>query len=163
MKRKISEIYSLNEIDFINSYNINKKSKKDNTNINKNNVILEFNYDNKYKFCSINNNFIEKSFIENINICNLSYILQSDFTLKINISNNILEISNFDFIAYYINNIYESIYNNSYVNEQTNNHNYLLNLLYNLKSINDTNKINKLKNSNYTRNKNIYDVFNQYY
>ena len=163
MKRRLSDIYSLDENDLINLYNINKKCKYDNKYDNINNTILEFSYDNNNKLCSLNNTYTELSFIENINICNLQYILYTNVTLKINVSNKILVISNYDFIAFYINNLYEYIHNINNVNNVNNienNKHLLLNILYNLKNLNDINKVNRLKNSNYTKHKTIYDIFN---
>ena len=161
MKRRLSDIYSLDENDLINLYNINKKCKYDNKNDNiNNNTILEFSYDNNNnKLCSLNNTYTELSFIENVNICNLKYVLYTNVTLKINVSNKTLVISNYDFIAFYINNLYEYIHNINNVNIENNKH-ILLNILYNLKNLNDINKVDRLKNSIYTKYKTIYDVFN---
>ena len=157
MKRKINEIYDIEEDDLINLYNVKKRNKKELVN----NIILDIYYDNKHKFRSINNSFLELSFIDNINICNINYILSNEYILNINVCGVLLTISNFDFIAFYINNIYENIINheNDFNKEQKiKNQNFLLNLLYNIKKLDDIDKIHKLKNSIYTKYKNIYDI-----
>ena len=157
MKRKINEIYDIEEGDLINLYNVKKRNKKELVN----NIILDIYYDNKHKFRSINNSFLELSFIDNINICNINYILSNEYILNINVCGVLLTISNFDFMAFYINNIYENIINheNDFNKEQKiKNQNFLLNLLYNIKKLDDIDKIHKLKNSIYTKYKNIYDI-----
>jgi len=158
-KRRITEVYELEEDDLVNLYNTKKRNKKELAN----NIILDIYYDNKYKFRSINNTFLELSFIDNINICNINYILYNECILNINVCGILLTITNFDFMAFYINNIYENIINhdNDFNNEQKiKNQNFLLNLLYNIKKLNDIDKINKLKNSEYTKYKNIYNIYN---